>query len=110
MVITDLFTAAGSKNTQFFLVDGANDIMFESACEIVDTVRGLNKVKLTDYPNNAVKMVAQLKEVKSSECSDNDCEDWGVTRMIYKNKANDDFWSCGFAIMGYPVVCPPSNK
>ena len=85
MVITDLFTAAGSKNTQFFLVDGANDIMFESACEIVDTVRGLNKVKLTDYPDNAVKMVAQLKEVKSSECSDNDCEDWGVTRMIYKN-------------------------
>jgi hypothetical protein len=51
-----------------------------------------------------------MKQVDTDECTKDECEDWGITRMIVSNVNTDDFWLCGVAIMGYEVVCPPSAE
>jgi hypothetical protein len=117
MVITDVHLSGGDPTMEFHLVDPASDIMDLTAPAIVNFLRsaaGGMTVDIDAYPpydtDPVVMEIASMDNVDTAECTVDECEDWGVTRMIISNKVGTDFWLCGVAIMGYPITCPPTTE
>ena len=68
------------------------------------------------YYTNAISNITQFNfgnnNVNTAKCTDTVCSSWGIPRIILANDGkwyNSDFVSCGIAVMGYPVTCPPTT-
>lgn len=64
--------------------------------------------KFSKLASDTVKVIAKSTGLFSVECTESECLEYATNKIIITNKEKlQEFFICGFAIMGKIVTCPP---